>query len=219
VEFNHQMRLEEMQFFDPRGEIEFSANRLPHWQQVGGVYFVSFRLGDAVPRELLDQWLGERTVWLQLHPAPWSDEVERDYHSRFSAEIERRLDAGHGACVLRDGTCAAVVAEVLRHFEGTRCQMFSWVIMPNHVHVLFTLMAGNELGDMLHAWRLFSARKINEQKRTTGPLWQRDYFDRLVRDAGHFARCVRYIRGNPAKARLREGEYLLWESEVARTIE
>jgi putative transposase len=48
---------------------------------------------------------------------------------------------------------------------------------------------------------------------------QRDYFDRLVRDEKHFANCVRYIRRNPAKARLHSGEYILCESELARNIE
>ena len=110
MEFKGRMRLEEMQFFDPRREMEFSVNRLPHWQQAGGVYFVSFRLGDAVPRALLDPWLGERAVWSGQHPTPWSEDVEREYHSRFTAEIERWLDAGHGACVLRKPASAEIVA-------------------------------------------------------------------------------------------------------------
>ena len=53
----------------------------------------------------------------------------------------------------------------------------------------------------------------------SGSLWQRDYFDRLVRDEAHFANCVRYIRRNPEKARLGEAEYLLYESELASTID
>ena len=47
----------------------------------------------------------------------------------------------------------------------------------------------------------------------------RDYFDRLVRDDGHFANCMRYIRCNPAKAHLRPGEYLHYESHLARSVE
>jgi len=35
----------------------------------------------------------------------------------------------------------------------------------------------------------------------------------------HFANCVRYIRRNPAKARLHNGEFILYESELARSIE
>jgi len=52
----------------------------------------------------------------------------------------------------------------------------------------------------------------------SGPLWQRDYFDRLVRDEKHFANCVRYIRRNPEKAHLGKGQYLLYENEIARGI-
>jgi putative transposase len=69
------------------------------------------------------------------------------------------------------------------------------------------------------AGRRFSARKINALLGNSGILWQRDYFDRLVRDEEHFANCVRYIRHNPKKAGLRKNEYLLYESELAKQIE
>ena len=213
------MRLEELKFFDPRGEIDFSENRLPHWQQPGGIYFVTFRLGDAVPKNLLDRWVGEQAAWFRVHPLPWTDNEEREYHARFTAAMERWLDAGHGSCVLAQPSCARVVAEALQHFEGERHEQFSWVIMPNHVHALFTLHASHTLEGMLHSWKLFTARRINDLLGRTGNLWQRDYFDRLVRNASHFARCARYIRRNPEKARLRAGEYRLFESELAQQIE
>jgi REP element-mobilizing transposase RayT len=71
----------------------------------------------------------------------------------------------------------------------------------------------------LRSWKSFSSRKINSLLQRGGGLWQRDYFDRLVRDEKHFANCVRYIRKNPTKAHLRETEYVLYESELARSIE
>lgn len=212
------MRLEELKFFDPRAEIKIGENRLPHWQQDGAVYFVTFRLGDSVPQHLLRQWTEEKAVWLRLHPPPWTRAVEREYHARFTAAMERWLDAGHGACVLREPKYAEIVAETLRYFEEQRCVQWAWVVMPNHVHGLFTLQAGHALDELLRSWKLFSARRINEQLGSSGALWQKDYFDRIVRDAEHFARCVRYIRSNPEKAALREGEFLRWESELARGI-
>src|SRR6185369_3028655 len=131
--------LDELRFFDPRGKIAFTSNRLPHWQQEGAVYCVTFRLGDSVPQRLLTQWRDERERWLKQHPPPWTEAVEREYHAQFTTARERWLDAGHGACVLRQAECAGVVAEALRHFEDVRCRQLSWVIMPNHVHALFTL--------------------------------------------------------------------------------
>ena len=55
--------------------------------------------------------------------------------------------------------------------------------------------------------------------RRAGPLWQRDYFDRLIRDEAHLGRVLRYIRNNPTKAKLRAEEYTLWESERAQALE
>ncbi len=209
---------DELHFFDPRAEIGFTANRLPHWQQEDAVYFVTFRLGDSVPHTLLTQWRGERERWLSQHPLPWAEAVEHEYHAQFTTAMERWLDAGHGACVLRQPECAGVVVEALRQFEGVRCGLIASVIMPNHVHALFTLRKGHPLKALLHSWKRFTARRINTRLGQTGSLWQRDYFDRLVRDAAHLARCVRYIRKNPEKAKLREGEFMLWESERAKTI-
>jgi hypothetical protein len=66
--------------------------------------------------------------------------------------------------------------------------------------------------------RFFNPNAETSKTRNNLPHWQQDYFDRLVRDADHFANCVRYIRRNPVKAKLRAGEYTLWESEMVQGI-
>src|SRR6267154_1410333 len=62
----------ELRFFNPFADIRFTANRLPHWQQQGAVYFITFRLADAVPHHLRTQLESEREAWLRVHPQPWS---------------------------------------------------------------------------------------------------------------------------------------------------
>ena len=62
--------------------------------------------------------------------------------------------------------------------------------------------------------RIFSPVDIN----TLDKNLQKDYFDRLVRNEAHFERCVRYIRSNPKKAGLKDGEFLLWEAERAKAV-
>ena len=127
----------ELRFFNPYADIRFTANRLPHWQQQGAVYFITFRLADAAPHRLCTQWESEREAWLRVHPQPWSGEVEREYHERFSGAIERWLDAGHGTCILRRYDCAKSVAEALQYFDAQRALMISSVVMPNHVRAVF----------------------------------------------------------------------------------
>jgi REP element-mobilizing transposase RayT len=110
------------------------------------------------------------------------------------------------------------VAETLRHFEGERVAMISFVVMPNHVHALFAQNPEWPLEKLLQSWKRFTTREINKLLRRSGSLWLRDYFDRLIRDEQHFANSVRYIRRNPEKAKLPGNEFILWESEFARAI-
>ncbi len=203
-------------FFNPYADVDKHTTVLPHWEQPGATYFVTFRLADSLPQSRLDEWNRERDAWIETHPKPWSEEVECAYHERFSSTIERWLDAGHGRCVLRDPDVAGIVGNALKHFEGVRCIQHAWVIMPNHVHALFTLLAGHQLETLLHSWKSFTANQINATIHQQGQLWQRDYFDRLIRDVAHFRNCVRYIRKNPVKAGLRERDYLHYESDWVR---
>jgi putative transposase len=160
----------------------------------------------------------EREAWLRLNPEPWSAEIERQYHERFSGAIELWLDAGHGACLLRRSDCAQIVTNTMPHFEGVRVVMISFVVMPNHVHSLFVQNSEFALEKLLQSWKRFTTREINKLLDRAGSLWQRAYFDRLVRDEQHFANCVRYIRRNPEKARLSPKEFFRWESETALAI-
>ena len=133
--------------------------------------------------------------------------------------MERWLDAGYGSCILRRPRCAEIVAEALRYFDGQRVAIISSVVMPNHVHMVFVQNNESPLEKLVRSWKSFTSRRINSLMGREGSLWQRDYFDRLVRNEKHFANCLRYIRRNPAKARLPNGEFILYESELARTIE
>ena len=96
--------------------------------------------------------------------------------------------------------------------------MISFVVMPNHVHSLFVQNPDWPLENLIGSWKRFSAGAINTLISRSGQFWQRDYFDRLVRDQKHFANCVRYIRRNSQKARLKRNEYILYENEVAQKI-
>ena len=151
----------DLRFFNPFAESGVTVNRLPHWQQEGAVYFLTFRLADAIPGHLLDQWTTEHEAWIANYLQPWSVEVEQEYHHLFSGAMERWLDAGHGLCALRQSECRAHVENALRYFDGERCAQIAWVIMPNHVHVLFVLNDGLTPEDIVQSWKRHSAVRIN----------------------------------------------------------
>lgn len=74
--------------------------------------------------------------------------------------------------------------------------------MPNHVHVLLTPHDDRSLKSIVQPLKSFSAVEIRKQLGDSGSVWQPDYFDRLIRDEGHFERVLRYIEWNPVKAGL-----------------
>jgi putative transposase len=209
----------ELKFFNPFAETLVGENRLPHWDQPGVTYFITFRLADSLPAPLLAQWREEREAWLKWNPEPWSREQEALYHKKFSGALERWLDEGHGECLLRQQDVREAVEDVFTKFDGERYQHHAWVLMPNHAHLLFTMSEGIELSKLLKAWKGASSRAVGlvlRKSMSEDALWQKSYFDRLVRDTEHFWKCVKYIRNNPAIAKLREGAYTLYLSEEVR---
>ncbi len=194
---------------DPQQPIVQKRGHLPHWQQTGATYFVTFRLADSIPADVLAEWKYERAAWLKLHPQPWDWKTAREYMRRFEEEREYWLDQGHGSCLLRDPRAAAIVAESLNHFDRQRYLVDAYVVMPNHVHVLFKPLGKNSLAEILHSWKSFTAQALNREMNRAGALWMHESFDTIVRDAEHLRACREYIAQNPGKARLSEGSFIL----------
>jgi putative transposase len=207
-----------LKFLNEYAEIHKTLNHLPHWQQDQSTYFLTFRLADSIPADLLHQWQREREHWILNHPKPWTAETEADYHRNFSSLIDRHLDQGHGSCLFREPEKAGIVAGAIGHFDQSRYLLHSWVIMPNHVHLLLTLGESESLARIVASWKRFSAVKMHQETQNSGPLWQKDYFDRMIRDWDHFANVARYIRRNPLKAKLREREFLLEEAPWVKRL-
>ena len=138
--------------------------------------------------------------------------TEAEYHKNFSSRIDHYLEQGHGSCLFRHSRSADIVAGAFRHFDQSRYLLHAWVIMPNHVHLLLTLDESVSLARIAASWKRFSAQKIQQQTQSSGILWQKDYFDRIIRDRDHFTNVTRYIRRNPLKATLQKADFLLEEA-------
>ncbi len=92
--------------------------------------------------------------------------------------------------------------------------------MPNHIHGIIVLTdvdrradvgAGlkparvtarsrsHGLPEIVRAFKTFSSRRINDAKATPGEsVWQRNYYERVIRDEAELDRARQYIVGNPA---------------------
>ena len=179
--------------------ISRSRGYLPHLESAQSIYFVTFRLDDSLPYDLLSRWKQE----LQANKNRIKNDerqlrkVEHDYHWK----IEKHLDLGNGACWLKNPEIAAMVSNALRYFDSQRYLLYTWTIMPNHVHVLFATLNSN-LSSVIHSWKSFTAHEANRLLKRSGRFWQPEYFDRLVKSERQFEYCIRYVLNNPVKAGL-----------------
>jgi REP element-mobilizing transposase RayT len=197
--------------FKPLNEeavIHRRRRNLPHWQQSGCTYFVSFRTADSLPQSKLAEINEQKEVWLRCHPEPWSEKDWDEYNRRFTEKIQTWLDAGYGACVLRQPELAGIVGSALRHFDLDRYVLDEFVVMPNHVHALLKPLGDHSLERILHSWKSFTANKINGYLGTTGTFWMDESFDHAVRSWAQLEHFRKYIRENPLKAGLQNGAFV-----------
>lgn len=159
---------------------------LPHRDEPGLVQFVTFRLADAFPEELRSEW--EEFL-----------KVEDDRERRI--QLEAYLDRGRGECHLRHPEIASLVESSLLFRHNIQYELRAWVVMPNHVHVLF-LVHDVPIAQLVDAWKGFTAKKANKILARKGRFWQDGYWDTYMRDAEHERRTRRYIENNPTKAKL-----------------
>jgi putative transposase len=178
------------------GYVWHSRGYLPHFESSEATQHVTFHLADSLPQTALLQLEAE----LKALPA-WKRDVE------LRKQVDAWIDAGHGSCVLRKPSLAKMVQGSLLNFDLQRYRLLAWVVMPNHVHVLFQPINGWKVAEIVASWKKFTARKICDDRRdcgesTVAPVWHREYWDRFIRDHRHFEQTVEYIHLNPVKAGL-----------------
>ena len=188
-----------------------SRGYVPHFDGADLIQHITFHLADSLPKEAIARMQRE----LEELPEETRSKEQRQ-------RIQDLLDAGCGSCVLRREDCAGVVQDSLLFGDGKRYRLLSWVVMPNHVHALIQ-QNGFALAKIVQSWKRHTSREIHRlllgspsctrpvedssrvqlgDPRETPALWQREYWDRFVRDERHFLSVKNYIEQNPVKAGL-----------------
>jgi len=115
--------------------------------------------------------------------------------------MDRYLDTTRiGPMFLRRSEVASlVVAALQRGVVMGIYDLRAFVVMGNHVHVLFRPLG--ETSRALQWIKGTTAREANQLLARTGkPFWQRESYDHRVRDKRQMERIIAYIEDNPVKA-------------------
>jgi len=188
---------------------------LPHIHPEGNPLFITFRLADSLPLEVLQELKGQRESELHLSNNQSSDavyKIEKRHFGRFDEWLDR---CASGPRWLEDKTVAEIVAEKIRALNGKYFQLIAYCIMPNHVHLIITSIIPDTLKhrgktarypvtDTLRLLKGSTARACNLKLKQSGQFWNHESYDHFVRDEQELERIIKYILHNPVKAGLVE---------------
>jgi len=115
-----------------------------------------------------------------------------------------------------DFYCARIVVNTLKYTEQTcGLESLSFVLMPDHLHWLFSLGEKSSLSQVVGNMKRRSSYRVNEFKdRSSLPVWQPGFHDYALRKEDEIRDVARYIVANPLRAGLVEkiGDYPLWDA-------
>lgn len=177
---------------------------LPHWIPTGKAIFLTWNLKGSLPKQAREALQSERRR-LENEPSK-KGEPQTARHLRHQRILfgltDRYLDgAAEGPMHLSDGRAAKIVVDSIVFGVPRRYDLFAFVVMPNHAHVL--LLPRVPLEKITQGIKGFTSRAINLLQGQGGrALWLDESFDHWVRDEEEFLRVIRYIECNPVKAGL-----------------
>ena len=208
---------------------EYYKHNLPHFQQPGQAYFITWSLKGAVPKhklkhlskqlEILKSQLNmglansnSRLINRGSETAKpeGNEKLKKEYNllrKRYLKAYNDLLDVERNPKIdLSKLENTRIVTNSLKFWENKKLRNHAFCIMPNHVHwVLELLEKDNEgnpvyLQDIMYSVKRFSANEINKLENKSGAMWQKESFDTTIRDEKHLCNVVEYTLNNPVNA-------------------
>jgi len=113
-----------------------------------------------------------------------------------------------------------IVLECCLKENGQKVELHAAVVMPDHVHLIYSPLRREDgwsytLPEIMKAIKGRSAREINVALKRSGPVWQEEFFDHVLRSNDSLVDRVDYVCYNPVRAGLvkTEAEYRwIWKS-------
>lgn len=186
----------------------YYRRRLPHYQPIDSVLFVTFRLANSLPKETVAQLHREREENEKAlrneqdlkRKIQLKSELQKKYFGHFDDYLDRVCTDIHW---LKQPEIAKIVYEAILYYDSKEYDVVTFCIMPNHIHLVADMHKRNiPLHSILQRIKSFTAVKANPILQRSGPFWQRENYDHVVRNGEELKRIVAYVIENPVKARL-----------------
>ena len=195
--------------------MNFYRRKLPHWQPKGARYFITFRLAESIPCNVIEEIKAFRRKFQGKNdPNDFASQIiyQREVFRRY----ELALDTGKtGPVWLKVPAVAKAVQEAMHYRDSKEYDLFAYCIMSNHVHIVFehfdkhlnknisnSLTKEYAVTGILQELKRFTAQECNKILERKGAFWQSESYDRVIRDTKELENTIAYTLNNPVKAGL-----------------
>ncbi|MBI9069394.1 MAG: transposase [Salinivirgaceae bacterium] len=177
---------------------ESYRRKLPHIQPNDAVYFVTFSLKDSLPKHMVAEF--SEAFGSIVGNMMNNTQIKAKAYKQYDEQIEELLHSGkYGNQWFKNPEVAQVIIDCFQYLDGRDFKLVCYCIMSNHVHFIAYNLK-KSLHKIMHSLKSYSANECNKLLNRKGSFWQREYYDRIIRDRNDLAHKIKYIIEKPVKA-------------------
>ena len=112
--------------------------------------------------------------------------------------------------LFENADAARFLVTVLEYFKFVfDYKIYAYVIMPDHFHMIIIAKSKEELAKIMNEIKGNFSRRFNKKMGRKGAIWQRRYFESVIRSKRKLLMKIDYLHNNPVRAGLVKtpGEY------------
>lgn len=162
---------------------EFYRNHLPHLTPSGGCFFITFCTADSIP---IHKAIGKKNK----SSNDFIKEFDQRKHECNSVDLSLPVIGG-------------IIKKAIEKYDNIYYELLYYCIMHNHVHLVIDTGFKKEpepLHKIMKQIKGSTSRAINLLMNQSGPFWQKDSYDHLIRNEKELGNIGDYIIENPVKA-------------------
>ncbi len=185
--------------------IEYKRN-LPHILPDEGVFFVTFRINNSLPLNVLVKLKSEYEKEIKATKVLLSKSSVLKYrlneiYNEYFHEFDNLLDNYLNDFDLTNSKLAKIISDSMHYLDGKEYKLICYCIMPNHVHFIIYKLQ-KPLYKIMRVLKGFTAREINKVLNRNGKFWHAESYDNVIRSRNELHTKIQYVLNNPAKAGL-----------------
>ena len=181
--------------------IEYKRN-LPHILPDDGVFFITYRINNSLPLNVLIGLKSEYEKEVKSAKAAVLNskllnsrlnEIYDEYFYEFDSLLDRYVN---NFDLSVNEKLSKIIADSIYYLDNKNYKLICYCIMPNHVHLIIYKLR-KPLFEIMKVLKGYSAREINKELGRKGKFWHAESYDNVIRSRNELHNKIQYSLNNP----------------------